>query len=239
MSLLFCLALICFQHTSRIYAVDDGSSLSRISELSTSRLITTFAGTGESGFNGDVIPAKTATISNPTGVAFDSAGSMYIAERGGNRIRKIDAITGIITTVAGTGTYGKSLDNVAAKDADLSYPSALAFDAIGNLYFADEGYHRVCKIDAITGIITTIAGTRTGDFGYYTEENVPALGEGLYSPQGVAFDTFGNLYIVENLYIQRTVVSEKLMLRQVSCRLSRAMVNNDSVVKVSMQRRQG
>ena len=195
MSLLFCLALICFQQTSRVNAVDDGSSLSRISALSTSQLITTFAGTGQGDFNGDGILANTATIYKPAGVTFDSSGNMHIAESGGQRIRKIVAITGIISTVAGTGTRGKSLDNIAAVTAVLSTPSALAFDTLGNLFFAEENNHRVRKIDAITGIITTIAGT--GDYGYYTKENVPAIGESLYSPRGVATDMFGNVYIAD------------------------------------------
>jgi sugar lactone lactonase YvrE len=195
MSLLVCLALICLQHTSSINAVVDGSGLSRISVLSTSRLIATFAGTGKGGFNGDGILANTATIDYPTGVIFDSSGNMHVADRDGNRIRKIDAITGMITTVAGTGTRGKSLDNIAAVTADLSSPSALAFDALGNLFIAEENNHRVRKIDAITGIITTIAGT--GNYGYYTKENVPAIGESLYSPQGVATDMFGNVYIAD------------------------------------------
>jgi hypothetical protein len=232
MSLLFCLALICFQHTSRVNAVDDGSSLSRISALSTSQLITTFAGTGQGDFNGDGILANTATIYKPAGVTFDSSGNMHIAESGGQRIRKIDAITGIISTVAGTGTRGKSLDNIAAVTAVLSTPSALAFDTLGNLFFAEENNHRVRKIDAITGIITTIAGT--GDYGYYTKENVPAIGESLYSPRGL-------LTCSETCTspIHRTVVSEKSILRQGSCRLSLAMVIQDSVVKVLTQRRQG
>ncbi len=125
--------------------------------------ITTVAGTGERSFSGDGGPATQAAIALPRDVALDSDGSLYIADGANNRIRKVDP-DGTITTVAGTGRTEFSGDDGSAHKANLSMPYSIALDREGNLYAVDTGNYRVRRIDATTGIITTVAGN--GSYGF-------------------------------------------------------------------------
>jgi hypothetical protein len=118
---------------------------------------TVVAGNGISAFTGDGGPAKSASVSYPLSAIADSRGNIYIADTGNNRIRKIDATTGIITTIAGTGQYGHTGDGDAAVGAQITNPISLAFDSAGNLYFTEYSIAYIRKIDT-SGIITTIAG---------------------------------------------------------------------------------
>src|SRR6201988_427284 len=115
-------------------------------------IITTIAGNGTSNYSGDNGPATAAELSSPEGIAFDASGNMYFADGNNNRIRKIDAGTGIITTIAGTGTYGYSGDNGLATAAQLFGPETIAFDASGNLYITDGYNNRIRKITTSTGV---------------------------------------------------------------------------------------
>ncbi len=161
-------------------------------------VITTVAGNGYvgqnglGGYSGDGGPATSAELNNPVGIAVDTAGNLYIADAGNNRIRKVD-ITGIITTVAGNGTQGYSGDGGPATNAGLSGSSGVAVDTAGNLFIADAGNNRIRKVD-ITGIITTVAGNGNADF---SGDGGPATAAELNSPTGVAVDTDGNLYIAD------------------------------------------
>ena len=146
----------------------------------TTNIITTIAGTGTQGFSGDGALATAASIDSPTGLASDTANNLFLADTHNHRIRKIDAITGIITTIAGTGTLGQSGDNAAATTAQLALPHGLTIDPLGNLYLADTANHRIRRIDAATGIITTIAGTGTQG---YSGDNGPATSANLDSPR--------------------------------------------------------
>ena len=121
--------------------------------------ITTVAGT-TAGFSGDGGAATSAQLNLPTGVAFDSAGNLFIADRLNHRIRKVDT-SGNITTVAGNGTAGFSGDGGAATSAQLFQPHGLTFDSSGNLFIADTRNNRIRKVDT-SGNITTVAGTGTG-----------------------------------------------------------------------------
>src|SRR5258705_366611 len=156
--------------------------------------ISTIAGVGTAGYNGDNISATSAWLNCPQGVALDPAGSIYIGDLCGNRIRKVDYLTGIITNVAGTGTAGYNGDNIAATVAQISNPSALAFDVAGNLYFTDRSNSRIRKITISTGIITTVAGTGVGG---YNGDGILATNAQLASPNEVSFDSSGNLYIAD------------------------------------------
>ena len=150
---------------------------------STTGIITTIAGTGTQAFSGDNGPAINANIDSPTGLAFDSANNLYLADTHNHRIRRIDATTGIITTIAGTGTAGFSGDATAASSATLALPHGLTIDPVGNLYLADTANHRIRRIDATTGLITTIAGDGTQAF---DGDNAAAISASLNSPRATA-----------------------------------------------------
>jgi hypothetical protein len=121
-------------------------------------IISTYAGTGQSDYSGDNGPAGKATLDIPSGVALDGAGNLYIADTNNNVIRKVTAATGIITTVAGNGTGGYTGDNVLATSTELNSPKGITVDSGGNLYIADTSNQRIRRVDAVTGLITTVAG---------------------------------------------------------------------------------
>ncbi|MBS4098897.1 MAG: fibronectin type III domain-containing protein [Sulfuricella sp.] len=156
--------------------------------------ITTVAGNGTTGYSGDGGAAKSAALHNPQGVALDQSGNLYIADTYGHRIRKVSAATGVISTLAGTGINGYSGDGGAAASAMLNYPIAVRVDNSGNVYIADHWNHRIRKINAATGIITTIAGNGTGAFGGDGGGSTVAS---LNYPAGMAFDNAGNLYVAD------------------------------------------
>ena len=164
----------------------------RIRKIDSTGTITTIAGTGEVGFSGDGGPAAVARLTFPYGVAVDSAGNLYIADTGNQRIRKVDS-TGTITTIAGTGEVGFSGDGGPAVEAELRNPYGVAVDSAGNVYIADSSNHRIRKVDS-TGTITTIAGT--GEVGF-SGDGGPAVEAELRSPRGVAVDSAGNVYIAD------------------------------------------
>jgi sugar lactone lactonase YvrE len=127
--------------------------------------ITIVAGSEDMGFSGDGGPAREAELEAPAAVAFDSHGNLYIADHNNVRIRRVEAATGLITTVAGNGKRGFSGDGGPAVEASLNAPAGLAFDAHDNLFIADSGNHRIRKIDAATGVISTVAGSGPIDEG--------------------------------------------------------------------------
>lgn len=161
-------------------------------------VIQTTAGTRDIGYTGDNGAATSATLLSVSAVAVhdDGLGSItvYVADRNAHRIRRIDN-TGLITTVAGTGSSGNSGDNGAAIDAQLAGPEGVAVDVAGNLYIADTNNHRIRVVDASTNTITNFAGT--GVFGF-TGDNGTATAAQLNNPRGVAVDTSGNVYIADS-----------------------------------------
>jgi uncharacterized repeat protein (TIGR02543 family) len=160
----------------------------------TGGIITTFAGTGTSGFSGDGGQAIAAALGSPTDAAADAAGNLYIVDHGNNRIRRVAAGSGIITTVAGTGTLGFSGDGGPATAAEIYSPFSIAADAAGNLYIADSYNYRIRRVDAVTGIITTVAGTGVQGYG---GDGGPATAALIDAPQDIAIDAAGNIYIAE------------------------------------------
>jgi uncharacterized protein (TIGR03437 family) len=150
-------------------------------------IINTIAGTGTQGFSGDNGPATSANLNTPTAVAVDSAGNLYIADTGGNRIRKVT--NGTITTIAGTGKAGYSGDNGAATAAQLNDPIGIAVDSAGNLYIADHNNYVIRKIS--NGVITTIAGSNVQGF---SGDGGPATAAQLDNPYSVAVASSGNVY---------------------------------------------
>ncbi len=176
-----------------IYFPDYGNSRIRKITISTG-IISTIAGIGTPGFNGDGILATTAQLNYPSSLKFDSNGDLFITDRGNNRVRKITTATGIITTVAGTGTAGYNNDGIAATTAQLNFPNEVAFDAAGNLFISDWQNQRLRKVDKVTGIITTIAGTGVAG---YNGEGIAATTAQIHGPCGIIFDQAGNIYMAE------------------------------------------
>jgi sugar lactone lactonase YvrE len=181
-------------------AVDEDGNLyiadkynNRIRKVDKDGIITTVAGTGANGDSGDNVSADAAELSNPSGVALDGHGNLYIADTSNHRIRKVDA-AGIITTIAGSEDSGYSGDGELAVAARLYYPNDVALDRDGNLYIADTYNNRIRKVDT-SGFISTVAGS-TGVDGY-SGDGGPAVSAQLNEPEGLAVDDSGNLYIAD------------------------------------------
>ena len=177
-----------------IYIADQGNSRIRKVEAATG-IITTFAGNGTAGFSGDGGAAITAKLQNPSGVAVDTSGNVYIADEFNSRIRKVNAL-GIISTVAGTGTAGFSGDSGPATGAKISYPADIATDLSGNLYIADRGNSCVRKVN-ISGIISSL--TLYNTTGGYSGDGGPSVTAELNFPSGIKADVYGNVFISDGL----------------------------------------
>jgi sugar lactone lactonase YvrE len=164
-------------------------------------IITTVAGNGTMGFSGDGDLATSARVGRPTGVAVDTAGNLFIVERGRHVIRRVDAATGIITTVASKEwldlVAGFGGDGGPATNARLKSPRRVAVGRAGNLFIVDSGNQRVRRVDAATGIITTVAGNGTDDF---EGDGGPATSTGFWTPSGVTVDRAGNLFIADTYH---------------------------------------
>ena len=155
----------------------------------TTGLLSTLAGAG-AGSVGDGGPATAATLNLPVGIAFDTNGNLLIADTWNQRLRRVDARTGVIATIAGTGVFGSDGKDAPAASANLEVPKHVAVDSSGNIYFSEATWIR--KIVAATGVLTKIAGT--GDYGF-SGDNGPATSAALFNPTGVAVDRAGNVYI--------------------------------------------
>ncbi len=181
-------------------------NMHKIQRITPVGAISTVAGTGEPGFepgHGDGGPATSATLFEPSGIAVDALGSLYIADQSSSRIRRVTP-TGIIATAAGTvvmfgETAGFSGDGGRATAALLARPVGVAVDGTGNLYIADTGNHRIRRVTP-AGLISTIAGSgpswpSPGGFG---GDGGPATAARLDRPEGVAVDAAGNIYIADS-----------------------------------------
>ena len=157
-------------------------------------LITTVAGTGDEGFSGDGGPATRATMNNLYSLTVDTNGDIYIVDRFNCAIRKVEAATGIITTVAGTGESGYGGDGGPGPLAQMREPNDCCMDGKGGLLIADIQDQRIRRLDLKTGIITTFAGDgekrREGD-------GRPAIEASIFGPRAVCMDSKGNTYIAE------------------------------------------
>jgi sugar lactone lactonase YvrE len=151
------------------------------------------AGTGILGYGGDGGQATNAMIGKAISLALDSAGNLYFADGDNNRIRRVDASTGIITTVAGTGAATGNGDGGPAVSAVVSQPTGITVDAAGDLYFSSS-WARVRKVSAATGIIETVAGQVVTSF---AGDNGPAVDALFWDPIPSAVDRSGNLYIAD------------------------------------------
>jgi sugar lactone lactonase YvrE len=174
-----------------IYFADTANS--RIRAIAPNGTINTIAGIGVLGFAGDGGQAAAATIGSPSFVFVDPAGNKYFSDNNNVRVRKINP-AGIITTAVGSGNYAYSGDGGLATNASIEVPRGMAMDAAGNLYLAEAGNSIIRKITP-AGIISTFAGTPQAPG--YSGDGGPALNAQLNSPEGLAIDAAGNLYVAD------------------------------------------
>ena len=188
----------CADAAGNIYFTDQGNN--RIRKINSFGIIVTVAGNGVTSagsYSGDGGPATDAQLSGPAGICIDRTGNVYFADLGNKRIRRINATSGIITTVAGNGSTTFSGDGGPATDAGLSYPSSLCIDAWGSLYFSENG--RIREVDMVRGLINTFAGNGTfgnsGDGGAATDASLGNVGGLCTGPDGSIYfsDTHFNV----------------------------------------------
>ncbi len=189
---------VAVDHAGNVYISDTYNERIRKIDAVT-HIITTIAGTGYvngngGGYNGDNIKATTAWLNNPSNIAVDNDGNVYIADAGNNRIRKVNASDNMITTIAGTGVTGYNGDSVNVDTAQLNNPGGITLDKQGNIYFTEVNGERVRKINMATGIITNVAGT--GVLGKSSNSG-PADSAKFHFPTSVAVDSIGNIYIAD------------------------------------------
>jgi streptogramin lyase len=164
----------------------------RVRKVTRDGIISTVAGTGERGWSGDGGPALQAKLNEPYEVRFDGAGNVYWVERMSHTVRKLDAKTGLISTVAGSGALGFEGDGGPATAAKLNQPHSIAFDRAGDLYICDILNHRIRKVDMKTGVISTFAGTGEKKT---APDGSKFAGAALHGPRAMDFDANGNMWL--------------------------------------------
>jgi PKD repeat protein len=180
------------QPNNRLYICDYMAQHIRKVDLGTG-IITNVAGTGAGGFSGDGGPANLAQVNFPTELGLDTQGNLYFTDQANDRIRKIDAVSGIITTIAGIGSPVNSGDGGPALAAGVNHPYGIAIDLNNNIYFSAYTGNIVRRIDGVTGIVTTIAGNGVSG----SSPDGPAATSSLNFPEGICVDSVGNVYIAE------------------------------------------
>jgi trimeric autotransporter adhesin len=179
--------------SGNLLIADTFNNCIRMVTLSTG-VITTVAGNGNYGYTGDGGPATSATLSHLYGAAVDASGNIFISDTVNSRIRMVTKSTGIITTVAGDGSYGFTGDGGRGTSARLSFPYGVTVDASGNIFFADSANNCIRMVTKSTGIISTVAGNRTAG---YSGDGGQALSATLSNPLFVALYTTANIYIAD------------------------------------------
>jgi len=182
----------CFGPKGEMYIADSNNHAIR--KVDRSGIMTTVAGCGRKGCTGDGGKATDATLNEPYGVAVDRDGTLYIVDRLNAAIRRVDGSTGMIMTLAGTGTPGYSGDGGPASRAQLREPNGLALDGRGGLLIADVADNRIRRVELGTGTIETICGTGRREF---AGDGGIALGASIDGARAVDVDSEGNIYICE------------------------------------------
>ncbi len=199
---------IVFDNVGNYYFTIGGTN-EKIRKVTSGGIINTIAGTGTAGYNGDNIPATSAQLNAPTFIISDKNNNIYFSDVVNNRIRKINTITGIITTIAGNGTSGYSGDGGPATSCTLKNPSGICFDKIGNLLIADAGNYRIRQVDT-NGIIHPYAGNGNNIFSI---DGVLADTTSLTNLNGLCIDTVNNLYISEGIEVFKINPSTKIIYK--------------------------
>jgi len=171
------------RNTHRVFRIDSQSGA-----------VTTVAGNREFGYRYDNVLATEASLSSPVGVALDREGNLYIVEQSNRRIRRVDIKSGQITTMAGSGKTGFSGNGGPAIEASFNVPFDVVVDHNGNIFIADTGNHRIRRVSAKTGIITTVVGNGKDGF---NGDSGPAIKASLSDPFDLAIDRHGNLYVAD------------------------------------------
>jgi len=194
--------------SGNMYISDSGNNVIRKIDATTGFISTVVGTAGDSDYSGDGGLATSAKISEPQGLVLDSDGNLYFADRGNHIVRRVDASTGIITTVAGNGHDGYTGNGGPAWAAQMDGPQDVALDSAGNLYIADGGNGVVRKVDAATGVIYTFAGN--GGWGYAGDGNLAQYAQ-MQFPAGLAFDSSGNLLISNYNSVRKVAVSTNII----------------------------
>lgn len=174
----------------------------------TTGVISTVAGNNVQGYSGDGGPATSAEINSPQGLACDTAGNIYIADFLNNRIRKVDAFSGNISTVAGNGTLGYYGDGGPATLAEINKPLGITVSPNGDIFIADTYNYRVRKVESSSGLITTVIGN--GSLGFGGDGGLATLAT-IGSPLAIAIDDSLNLYITGNARIRKISATSGLI----------------------------
>jgi len=160
-----------------------------------SKTISTIAGVGQPRYGGDGGPAVAAGLNDPAALAVSESGTLYIADQSNNRVRAIDLATGLMRTVAGTGSASYNGDGIPATEADLAGPSGLALGKDGTLFIADTFNGRIRAVDPVTGLIRTVVGDG-GEYRY--QGGVESPSPSVSRPAGIALDAEGNLFVTDS-----------------------------------------
>ncbi|MFN0110394.1 MAG: Ig-like domain-containing protein, partial [Blastocatellia bacterium] len=189
---------------TKLYIADSGNNRIRVVDLTTN-IITSYAGTGGAGFNGDGVIATDSSLNYPSGLAVDANGNLFIADRNNHRVRKVIASSRLISTVAGDGNQGFGGDNGGATSAQLNTPVDVAVDPAGNVYIADQVNHRIRRVKT-NAIIDTIAGNGTSGFSGDGGAGTTAQ---LSSPASIEVETDCSIYVGDsnNLRVRKLTPS--------------------------------
>src|SRR5579864_3332586 len=184
---------LCFDRAGNLFFSDTFNN--RVRRVDGRGIITTVAGNGEKAYSGDGGPPTEAALNEPYGVVVDRAGNLYIADRLNRRVRRVDAASGVITTLAGTGEAAYSGDGGPAAQAGLAEPNGLAFSPDETLlYITDVADNRVRAVDLRSGTITTFAGTGAAE---HSGDGRPATAAGTFGARAVKVGADGTVYILE------------------------------------------
>ncbi len=195
---------LAFDGHGNLYIADTGNHRLRL--LTPKGYLYTIAGNGRRGYEGEGVKAANTALNAPSGVAINSKGEVFISDTGNNRIRKIDRLTGVLTTVAGDGENRDGDDGDLAINTSISRPTAIIFDKHDNLYIADTGNHKIRFVDNRSKRMFTLAGT--GRSGYEGDNSGRSTDARFNDPTGLALDRFGRVYVsdTDNQRIRRITV---------------------------------
>lgn len=183
---------VAYDLAGNLYIAEAGQH--RVRKVDAQGVMTTVAGDGTQGFSGDGGQATAGQLDTPVCVTVDRGGNLYVCDSHNHRVRRVDAATGVMTTVVGTGVVGAVGDGGAAVAAQLDLPTAVAVDGAGDLWVADARQHRVRRVDAATGVIRTVVGTVVQGF---SGDGGPAVAAQLDAPSGLAVDASGTVYVAD------------------------------------------